>query len=104
MSVEVTDNRDESRYEIRSDGELAGFVLYRLEPDRITFIHTEIEPRFAGAGLGGRIARAALDDARARSLSVVPQCPFIAGYIRRHPEEYLDLVPPALRAGLTAGD
>lgn len=104
MSVEVTDNRDEARYEIRTDGELAGFALYRLEGTRITFVHTEIVPEHEGAGLGGRLARAALDDARSRNLSVVPRCPFIAAYIRRHSEEYLDLVLPALRAELMAGE
>jgi predicted GNAT family acetyltransferase len=102
MSVEVKDNRDEARYEVFADGHLAGFTQYRLEGGRITFVHTEIDPEYEGSGLGSRLARAALDDARTRNLSVVPRCPFIAGYIRRHAEEYLDLVVPALRAGVTA--
>jgi predicted GNAT family acetyltransferase len=102
MGVEVRDNRDESRYEVFTDGQLAGFSQYRLGDGRITFVHTEIDPDYEGSGLGSRLARAALDDSRTRNLEVVPQCPFIAGYIRRHPE-YIDLVVPAFRAGVTAG-
>jgi len=45
-----------------------------------------------GRGLAGKMAKVALEDARARRLLVIPRCPFVAGYMRRHPE-YLDLVP-----------
>lgn len=103
MAVEIRDNQQDSRYEIRSDGELAGFVTYQLHPHHITFIHTEIEPAYEGEGLGGQLAKAVLEDARQRGLSVVPICPFIAGYIRRHPDEYLGLVKPELREQVTNG-
>ena len=103
MPVEVRDNPEESRYEIRSDGELAGFVTYQLHPDHITFVHTEIEPQYEGEGLGSQLARAVLGDARRRGLMVAPMCPFIAGYIRRHPDEYLELVMPPLREKVMDG-
>jgi predicted GNAT family acetyltransferase len=101
MGAQVADNPGEARYEIRSEGQLAGFAQYRLNDGRITFFHTEVDPGHEGAGLGGRLARAALDDARARDLAVVPLCPFIAAYIRRHPDEYLDLVVPDMRDRVT---
>jgi uncharacterized protein len=103
MAVEVRDNPGESRFEILSDGDVAGFVTYALHSDHITFIHTEIEPAYEGHGLGGQLARYVLDDARRRGLPVVPMCPFIAGYIRRHPDEYLDLVMPDLREQVIGG-
>ena len=103
MAVEVRDNPQESRYEIRSDGELAGFVTYGLHRDHITFIHTEIEPAYEGHGLGGQLASAVLDDARRRGLPVVPLCPFIASYIRRHPDEYLSLIKPELQEQVING-
>jgi uncharacterized protein len=102
VSVEVRDNRDETRYEIRVDGQVAGFAQYRLGEDSITFTHTEIYPAHEGAGLGSRLARAALEDVKARKLSVVPLCPFIAAYISRHPDDYLDVVVPAMRKQLAA--
>jgi hypothetical protein len=103
MDVEVRDNPDESRYVVLLDGEVAGFTLYRLHPGRITMFHTEIDPAHEGSGLGGRLARGALDDVRARGLELEPLCPFIAGYIRRHPDEYLDLVIPSMREKVMQG-
>ena len=97
MSATVRDNPDESRYELVVDGRLAGIAQYRLNGERITMYHTEVEPEFEGRGLGDELARAALDDVRRRGLVLVPLCPFIAAFIRRHPGEYLDLVAPSLR-------
>jgi hypothetical protein len=96
MDAEVRDNRDESRYEVLADGALAGFAEYRLGDGRITFVHTEIDASHEGRGLGSTLARAALEDARARHLAVLPTCPFIARYIARHPD-YLELVVPSMR-------
>ena len=90
-SVHVADAPERSRFEITVDGALAGFAEYRLRPGRITFVHTEIDDAYAGRGLGGRLARAALDDVRARGLAVRPDCPFIKGWIAKHPD-YADLV------------
>jgi predicted GNAT family acetyltransferase len=89
--VEVKDNPELHRYEIRLDGEVAGFATYRLRDGVVVFRHTEIDPAYEGHGLGSRLARAALDDVRASGRSVVPVCPFIKSYIDRHPE-YQDLV------------
>lgn len=95
------DNRDAKRYEVWTDGELAGYTDYRLRPRRITLLHTEVLPGHAGEGLGSRLAREALEDARARGLALVPLCPFIAGYVRAHPD-LLDAVVPSLRRRLSA--
>ena len=89
--IGVADNPAEHRYELHVAGELAAFTNYRLDASRIVFLHTETLDGYAGRGLGGRLARGALDDARARGLHVVPRCPFIARYIVEHPE-YQDLV------------
>ncbi|MET9435727.1 GNAT family N-acetyltransferase [Streptomyces sp. NPDC006551] len=100
MEPQVTDNPEKSRYEILAGDdttETAGFAEYFLSEGEIAFIHTEIAPRFAGRGLGGLLARGALDDVRARELNVLPYCPFIRGWLGKHPE-YADLVPEARRA------
>ena len=88
----VVNNADQHRYEIRADDQLAGFAEYGRRADgTVVFTHTEIDSAFDGRGLGGQLARAALDDVRRRQVKAVPRCPFIAGYIERHPE-YQDLV------------
>lgn len=86
MGIDIVDQAESHRYEIRVDGELAGFARYRLAPGQVVFTHTEIDPAFEGHGLGSRLAAEALRDVRARDLEVVPACPFIADYLRRHPD------------------
>ena len=98
MNTEVRNNPAENRYEIWADAELAGYTRYVLPRGRIAFLHTEVYEAYEGMGLGSRLARAALDDARARGLVVMPFCPFIAGFIERHLDEYRDLVAPEMLA------
>ncbi len=89
--IEVRDDPDAHRYVVTVDGEQAGFSEYRLRPGRVIFTHTVVDPAFEGRGIGSTLAREALDDVVQRGLTIVPLCPFIAAYIRRHPE-YLDAV------------
>jgi len=98
MAPVVSDNPEQSRYEIHVDDALAGFAEYRRRGDHITFTHTEVDDAFEGQGVGSTLARAVLDASREAGLDVFPACPFIAEYIRRHPDDYLDLVPEARRA------
>ena len=90
--VEVTNNEAEKRYEARVDGELAGSAYYDTADDLIVFTHTEVDDAFEGHGVGSALARFALDDVRADGRrKVVARCPFIKGWIDRHPE-YKDLL------------
>ena len=91
MTFTVTDNPAGSRYELHDGDTLAGVAAYRLAGDTVTFTHTEVADAYEGQGGGSRLARAALDDSRTRGRRVVPRCPFIAGWIERHPG-YADLV------------
>jgi predicted GNAT family acetyltransferase/glutaredoxin len=84
------------RYELLLDGRRIGLLAYREGQGRIAFTHTEVSPSCEGRGFGSRLAATALDDARRKRLAVIPICPFITGYIERHPE-YRDLVGPEHR-------
>ncbi len=95
--IVVVDAPERKRFEATVDDELAGFLVYRSRKGLLALIHTEVEDRFEGRGLGGRLARFALDQARAEGLAVLPFCPFVNAWMKRHPE-YIDLVPPAYRA------
>lgn len=92
MAVQVSDAPDRHRYEAAVDGRVAGFAAYADTDQGVrVFTHTEVEPAYGGRGVGGALVRGALDDVRARHLAARPLCPFIAGWIDRHPE-YADLV------------
>jgi predicted GNAT family acetyltransferase len=97
MDVRVTDDPAEQRYEVFADEALAGWTMYRARPGLVAFVHTEIATEYEGEGLASRLIAFALNDARARGLAVLPFCPFVNGYMQRHPE-YVDLVPENYRA------
>jgi uncharacterized protein len=86
-----------SRFEILVDGAVAGFAEYRRTSSSVSFTHTVVDPAFEGRGLGSVLARDVLDASREAGLTVLPFCPFIRSYIKRHPA-YLDLVPAGRRA------
>ena len=92
-SPAVIDNAEAGRYEIRSGDTLAGFSDYRDRVGRRIFVHTEVDPAFAGQGMATRLIAAALDDAVEKGLRVIPRCPFVRAYLERHPDH------PANRGG-----
>jgi predicted GNAT family acetyltransferase len=89
--VTIRDNTVELRYEALAGGELLGEIRYRTEPGLVVLVHTEVAPSAEGTGVASLLIEHALEDIRARGLHVVPLCPFVAAYIRRHPD-YADLV------------
>ena len=90
MTATVRDNPALSRFELDAGGVIS-FARYRLAGDRITIDHTETPEAARGRGLASVLIKGVLDEARARGLKVVPRCPFVSIYIRRHPE-YKDLL------------
>ncbi|WP_104117791.1 GNAT family N-acetyltransferase [Arthrobacter sp. B1805] len=94
------------RYELVDGDRIAGFTTYRARPrqNQRVFVHTEVHDDYAGQGLAPLLARFALDDVVAQGHRIVAICPFIAAYLRRHPE-YRDHVdaPDARPASEPAG-
>ncbi|WP_380169036.1 GNAT family N-acetyltransferase [Jannaschia sp. R86511] len=88
--VVVSEAPERSRYEAHVGGELAGWSEYTLAGEMLVFTHTEVQPAFEGRGVGGALTRYALDDVRCRGLRALAVCPFVLGWIRRHPA-YADL-------------
>jgi NAD+ kinase len=90
----VVDSFERQRYELLLGGEVAGVLHYRRHGGRVELMHTEVEQSFSGRGLAGRLASAALEDARVRATPVVVSCPYVIGYLDRHPE-FSDLLATA---------
>ncbi len=83
--TQVHDNAGEHRYELTVDGQTA-IMAYTDEGAARVFTHTLVPPELEGHGVGTRLVAGALADVRARGLKIVPQCPFVAAYVERHPE------------------
>lgn len=81
------------RYAIEVDGATAGFTAYRDRDDRRVFFHTEIDDAYAGQGLASILVREALDDVRSSGKRIVPVCPYVAKFLKKH-EEYADITDP----------
>ena len=99
MTIEVTDAPEAKRFEARVDGKLAGYIQYQVRPEAIVLVHTQVVDEFEGKGVGSVLVRRVLDDIRARDGKIIPTCPFVAEYIRRHPE-YVDVVLTAFRGAV----
>jgi predicted GNAT family acetyltransferase len=89
-AVIITNNEEAKRFEAQVDG-LLSLLTYRRFPDRIVINHTEVPSPLEGKGLAAKLARTALDFARANRLRVVSLCPYVSAFIRKH-VEYQDLI------------
>ena len=88
MSVPtITHNEATSRFELHLDANLIGFAEYFDDEDSGVreFHHTEVDPHVQGAGYAGRLVGHALKETGEAGLKVAPVCPYVAGFIRRHP-------------------
>jgi predicted GNAT family acetyltransferase len=96
METSLVDNRQAGRFELHTQGEIAGFLAYERNGDVVSLTELGTDLRRAGQGLGLILVRKALDAVSAEGCSVRPVCPFVRDFIRRHPV-YLDLVRPEER-------
>ncbi|NMO51631.1 N-acetyltransferase [Actinoplanes sp. TBRC 11911] len=82
MNFAVVDVPERERFEARDDdGALAGVLTYQLTGNIIAYTHTQGEE-----GADTALARAAMDDAKAKGRVVVPLCPFLSGWLDEHHE------------------
>ena len=84
--MQVRHNRDRSRYELWDNETLVGIADYWVSGDRVVIPHTEIVGHRQGRGLGAVLVQGALEDVRASGRTVLPQCWYVAQFIREHPE------------------
>ncbi|MFD5213722.1 GNAT family N-acetyltransferase [Microbacterium sp. NPDC058345] len=92
--ITVTRNDETSRYEIHSDGTLAGYSEFERRPGEIRFLHTEIDHAFQGKGLATRLASEALANAAASGDAIATYCTFISAYLDEHPLDGVEIRRP----------
>ncbi len=107
-AITVRQNLDGHRYELLDGEKVIGKAHWKsferdAGPERI-FFHTTVDEEYAGQGLAGTLAQFALEDTIAEDVKVVPVCPYIKVYLRKHPEfqEHAVLVSPEHIAAVSA--
>ena len=88
--LKIHNNALASRFEVSLNGGLA-VLDYRIEGDTAFLLYVEVPVAEQGHGIAGKLSRGALEFARDNGLKAVPRCPFIAAYVRRHPELLLSV-------------
>ncbi len=91
----VTRNDEDGRYEIHVGDVLAGYTKFRVDPrGRLIFPHTEVDPAFRGRGLAQRLVAGAMADVARRGETVIPHCPVVSDFLRKHEVPGLDIIWP----------
>ncbi len=83
--VHVIDNTALSRFETQIHDEFA-YLQYTLGKDNIALNHSYTSVSLRGKGIASALAKFALENAKEKGLQVIVHCPFVAAYLKRHPE------------------
>lgn len=82
----VTLNKDRQRFELIIDGKRSLVAYVQADDHTLALTHTEVHPDLEGKGIGSRLVQQTLAYAEQHDFKIVPLCPFVAAYIKRHPE------------------
>ena len=82
--VAIADVPDLHRFELHADEELAGFSEYLDHNQQRIFYPTEVDRRYSGRGLANTLIRSALTETTSAGLRIVPVCPLVAKYLKKH--------------------
>jgi predicted GNAT family acetyltransferase len=92
MSYDIHHNAAIGRFETTVEGHVC-IIDYRCEGNAVYLTHVGVPPPVENRGIAGSLTQAALEWARDEDLQVVPICPYVVAWIRRHPE-YRPLLSP----------
>ena len=85
LSLELIKNEKENRFEMNVDGNFA-IIEYKEYPGKIALIHTEVPPVLEGKGVATAIVEKSLKYIEQNNLKLIPLCPVVVAYVKRHPE------------------
>jgi predicted GNAT family acetyltransferase len=84
-NLKLVKNETAHKFEMNVDGNTA-IVEYKEFPGKIALIHTEVPPILEGKGVATAIIEKSLNYIEQNNLKLIPLCPMVVAYIKRHPE------------------
>ena len=81
----LINNESNHQYEFHVDG-FVPKIEYIKSGNKLYLTHTEVPGELEGQGIASDLVKKVLADVQQKELKVVPLCPFIDKYIKRHPE------------------
>jgi hypothetical protein len=83
----VTNNKRRQRFELLLGEDKAAFIDYTEAGEGVLALtHAEVPEEVEGRGIGNRLVKGTFEIIQTEGLKIIPACPFIAAYLRRHPE------------------
>lgn len=89
--ADVRRNDRRGRFELWDGDDVVGRLYFHDRGRRRIFVHIELDEDQEGKGFASALTRGALDETRSEGRPVVPRCPYVNRWIRRH-DDYADLV------------
>ena len=83
--IPLTDNTAEQQFEMNISGHIA-FIAYEPSGDALALTHTEVPMALEGKGIGSTLVEKTLSYIEEKQQKIVPLCPFVSSYIKRHQE------------------
>jgi predicted GNAT family acetyltransferase len=84
--LKTINNEEKNRFELTVDGHL-GRIEYIINKTGMIFLtHTEVARELEGKGIASKMVKDALQYIQERELKLVPLCPYVAAYLKKHPE------------------
>ena len=86
MHYTLIDNTERKRFEYQLDDEHVAVVEYIKTKDKFYLTHTEVPKAFEGSGIASALVKDVLQEVERSGLPLMPLCPYVAAYLKRHPE------------------
>ncbi len=85
VSLALEINAPQHRFEMKV-GDYTAIIEYKQKENRIALIHTEVPPELEGQGAATAIIEKTLDYIEKNNFKLIPLCPLVVAYIKRHPD------------------
>jgi len=89
--AQVTVRKETDKFVVAVEGQDVGLTMFEDEGEQRVFFHTEVDEAFGGRGLATVVIGEALAQTKAEGLRIVPVCPMVTAFCKKHPE-YADVV------------